>query len=235
MKHQKPFRFKQFEVRHDRCAMKVNTDGVLLGAWADVRGVGNALDVGTGSGIIALMLAQRGVKYIEAIELDAEAAAQAAENFAASPWASCLNAHHLALQEYTPSHSFDLIVSNPPYFDNAYKTPLANRNMARHNDSLPLADLMHFSTRYLSNNGRLALILPIDLEANAIDAAELMGLHPQQCCYVKGTAGGETKRAMMSFGRDEIEMLTEQLTIETSPLQYSDEYRQLTKDFYLAF
>lgn len=235
MKHQKPFRFKQFEVRHDRCAMKVNTDGVLLGAWADVHGVVNALDVGTGSGIIALMLAQRGVKQVEAIELDADAANQATENFVASPWASGLKAHHIALQQFESKQTFDLIVSNPPYFDNAYKTLIANRNLARHNDSLPLADLMNFATKHLSNKGRLALILPTDLEANAIATAAQCGLHPQKCCYVKGTVGGETKRVMMSIGREEIDVVIEQLAIETAPLQYTDEYRQLTKEFYLAF
>lgn len=235
MKHPKPFRFKQFDVRHDRCAMKVNTDGVLLGAWVDVQGVHNALDVGTGSGIIALMLAQRGVKHIEAIELDADAAAQAKENFTTSPWASGLTLHHMPLQQFEPSRAFDLIISNPPYFDNAYKTPIANRNLARHNDSLPLGDLMGFATKHLSNNGHLALILPTDLEANAIAAATICGLHPQKCCYVRGTVGGETKRIMMSFGRKKIDVKVEQLAIETAPLQYTDEYRQLTKDFYLAF
>ncbi len=235
MKHQKPFRFKQFEVRHDRCAMKVNTDGVLLGAWVDVTDVKNALDVGTGSGIIALMLAQRGVGEIDAVELDNDAALQASENFAASPWASALSMHKTALQQYKPKGQFDLIVSNPPYFENAYKTPAANRNLARHNDTLPLIDLMAFTARWLSSTGKLALILPIEMESNAKGAAGECGLYAAKCCYVKGTVGGETKRVLLTFTKEKASPRISEIAIETAPLQYTDEYKELTKDFYLAF
>ncbi len=235
MVHRPTFRFKQFEVQHDRCAMKVNTDGVLLGAWAGVDGVQRALDVGTGSGIIALMLAQRGVARVEALEIDPEAAAQAAENFAASPWAGELTGQCVPLQQYQPTAPFDLIISNPPYFNNAYKTPLANRNLARHNDTLPLTDLMAFVAQWLTTDGRLAIILPIDLEVPATTTASLHHLYPTRCCYVKGTAGGEIKRIMLQYGRKQQSLTTTTVTIETAPLQYTAEYRELTKDFYLAF
>jgi tRNA1Val (adenine37-N6)-methyltransferase len=235
MKHQKPFKFKQFEVRHDRCAMKVNTDGVLLGAWADVAGVKNALDIGTGSGLIALMLAQRGIETIEAIELDEEATAQAQENFKASAWATKLTGHHTALQQFQPNNHYDLIISNPPYFENAYKTPIANRNLARHNDTLPLVDLMAFAAKWLTDNGKLALVLPTDMEAAAKLAALNNGLYPDNVCYVKGTIDGETKRVLLSFGHSNLQPMVTHLAIETAPLLYTEEYRALTKDFYLAF
>jgi tRNA1Val (adenine37-N6)-methyltransferase len=235
MKHQKPFRFKQFEVRHDRCAMKVNTDGVLLGAWADVAGVKNTLDIGTGSGVIALMLAQRGIEAVEAIELDGDAAAQAQENFIASGWAAKLKGYHTAMQQFQPKGTYDLIVSNPPFFENAYKTPLANRNLARHNDTLPLVDLMAFAAQWLTSEGKLALVLPTDMEAAANEAALSQGLHVASICYVKGTIGGETKRVLLSFGRSNEEPTIAHLAIETAPLLYTDEYRALTNDFYLAF
>lgn len=235
MKHHKPFKFKHFEVRHDRCAMKVNTDGVLLGAWAEITGVKNALDIGTDSGVIALMLAQRGVETIEAIELDEDAAGQASENFEASDWAGNLTAHHTALQHYQPASPFDLIISNPPYFDNALKTPIANRNLARHNDTLPMGDLMAFAAIWLTDLGKLALILPTDMETVAISTAALHGLYPVRCCYVKGTVGGETKRVMLSFGRTEVVTSKTIIAIETAPLHYSEAYKEITKAFYLAF
>lgn len=231
----KPFRFKQFQVHHDRCAMKVNTDGVLLGAWANVDGVQHALDVGTGSGVIALMLAQRGVAHTIALEIDTEAATQATENFKASPWADKLWAYPLALQHFMHDTPYDLIISNPPYFDNAYKTPIASRNLARHNDSLPLADLMDYAQEWLAYNGRLCLILPFDMEMAANQAAEKASLYPTRCCYVKGTIDGETKRVLMEFGRQRAQPQISHLAIETAPLQYTEEYKALTKDFYLAF
>ncbi len=235
MKHQAPFRFKQFEVRHDCCAMKVNTDGVLLGAWCNVAGVKNALDIGTGSGVIALMLAQRGIETVEAIELDKDAAAQAQENFLASKWASKLTGHHMALQQFRPNSPYDLIVSNPPFFENAYKTPLANRNLARHNDTMPLVDLMAFADQWLTSEGKLALVLPTDMAKMAKEAALIQGLYLVHICYIKGAVGGETKRVLLSFGRSNEEPIVTHLAIETAPLIYTDDYKALTKDFYLAF
>lgn len=233
MKHQQPFRFKQFEVHHHRCAMKVNTDGVLLGAWVTAAGAKRALDVGTGSGVIALMLAQRGVAEVQAIEIDPEAAAQAQENFEASAWAGKLQAHPMALQQFNPTEPFDLIISNPPYFDNAYKTPLANRNLARHNDTLPLADLMAFAAQWLTPAGRLSVILPLEMEHTATSVARQHGLFVARSCYVRGRVGGEVKRVLLEFVKAAVPVEQTTLAIETAPLQYTDEYRALTKDFYL--
>ena len=134
------FRFKQFAVRQDRCPMKVGTDGVLLGAWAEVRpGDRRMLDVGTGTGLIALMLAQRSAAWITAVDIDVECATQAAENFAASPWADRLDAVSVAVQRYDPVEKFDLIVSNPPYYVDSLLSPDEGRNTARHAAGLPFA------------------------------------------------------------------------------------------------
>ena len=136
------FRFKQFAVRQDRCPMKVGTDGVLLGAWAEVRpGDRRMLDVGTGTGLIALMLAQRSAARITAVDVDAECATQAAENFAASPWADRLDAVAVAVQRYDPVERFDLIVSNPPYYVDSLLSPDEGRNTARHAAGLPFGEL----------------------------------------------------------------------------------------------
>lgn len=231
----KPFRFKQFEVNHHRCAMKVNTDGVLLGAWANVDGAKQALDVGTGSGVIALMLAQRGARQVIGLDIDADAAAQAEENFMASPWADRLWAYPIALQQFMHNTPYDLIISNPPYFENAYKTPHKARNLARHNDTLPLTDLMYFAAQWLTPQGRLALVLPADMEQACLAAAQPQALYVQRCCYVKGTADGDNKRILIELGSEAIEPNLSHLAIETAPLQYTTEYRALTKDFYLAF
>ena len=136
------FRFKQFAVRQDRCPMKVGTDGVLLGAWAEVRpGDRRMLDVGTGTGLIALMLAQRSAARITAVDIDVECATQAAENFAASPWADRLDAVSVAVQRYDPVEKFDLIVSNPPYYVDSLLSPDEGRNTARHAAGLPFGEL----------------------------------------------------------------------------------------------
>ena len=136
------FRFKQFAVRQDRCPMKVGTDGVLLGAWAEVRpGDRRMLDVGTGTGLIALMLAQRSAAWITAVDIDVECATQAAENFAASPWADRLDAVSVAVQRYDPVEKFDLIVSNPPYYVDSLLSPDEGRNTARHAAGLPFGEL----------------------------------------------------------------------------------------------
>lgn len=152
------FRFKQFAVRQDRCPMKVGTDGVLLGAWAEVRpGDRRMLDVGTGTGLIALMLAQRSAAWITAVDIDVECATQAAENFAASPWADRLDAVSVAVQRYDPVEKFDLIVSNPPYYVDSLLSPDEGRNTARHAAGLPFGELAAAVVRLLSPGGRFAL------------------------------------------------------------------------------
>ena len=159
------FQFKKFTIRHDKCAMKVGTDAVLLGAWADITACKNILDIGTGTGIIALMLAQRCFANIDAIDIDTDAYSQAKENVAASPFAERINVIHASCSEYTGScarEKYDLIVSNPPYFINSLKCPDNKRSVARHTDSLSLFELIDDSCSLLSLSGRIALVLPYE-------------------------------------------------------------------------
>lgn len=251
------FRFKQFTVWHDKCAMKVGTDGVLLGAWCPIGGHRTAdsgyrvLDIGTGSGLIALMLAQRvnrqGV-WIDAIDIDADAVMQAQENFAKSPWADMLHAHQSSLQNWflaTTSSTihptckkYDLIVSNPPYFQQSLKNPDAQRAMARHTDSLSYASLLEQSARLLKDDGILSLVLPIEAAEEIMYLAAQNGLSPTRITYVHSKPTKPPKRLLICFcNSKQIEghasAIPQHFYIESDTAPRSEEYQALTKDFYL--
>ncbi|MBR4521045.1 MAG: methyltransferase [Paludibacteraceae bacterium] len=233
------FQFKQFFVKHDRCAMKVGTDGVLLGAWAPRSAIYRILDIGTGSGLIALMLAQRFTDaQIDAIDIDADACAQAAGNFASSPWADRLHATHCSLQDWQMVNGklYDLIVSNPPYFVDSLKNPDAARSTARHNDTLPFGELVTISAKLLAPGGTLAIIVPAEVEELLQDLVAAHQLQCSQRCYVHPKPGRPAKRVLLAWQRSsrEIrEIRTEQLTLENEQGGRSEAYRQLTRDFYL--
>lgn len=232
------FRFKQFTVWHHRCAMKVGTDGVLLGAWAPIpdNHFPRLLDIGTGSGLIALMLAQRSAPslHIDAIDIDADAVAQATENFALSPWAEQLHAHHSTLQDWH-AEAYDLIVSNPPYFQNSLKNPNQQRATARHTDTLSYQQLIHHAARLLQPNGCLALVLPIEAEAEILALAEQQGLRPTQLVHVYGKPGKPAKRLLIALSpmADSPLTIASDFYIESADSPRSPEYVELTKEFYL--
>ncbi|MBO5235355.1 MAG: methyltransferase [Alistipes sp.] len=230
------FKFKQFTVHQQRSAMKVGTDGVLIGAWASVRPADRALlDIGTGTGLIALMLAQRNPKAeVVAVEIDTESAAQACENVAESPWSDRIKVKRCAVQEFTPTMKFDLIVSNPPYFVDSLKCPDESRNTARHTDTLSFAELMHTAERLLAPDGRLAVIVPAEAALSVIAAGKL---HLVRRCDVRTKPNGAPKRVMLEFSpRFEGVAAREELTIgDGSNGGYSPEYIALTRDFYLKF
>lgn len=234
------FQFKKFIIRHDLCAMKVGTDGVLLGAWASLPGCGRVLDVGTGTGLIALMLAQRGDDKdqpvcIDAIDIDPDAARQASLNAEASPFGSCIRVYGRSLAEFIlqTDKSYELIVSNPPYFNRSLKCPDEKRNTARHTDSLSLPDLIDGCCRLLSPTGRLALILPADQEDALDRETGRTGLHMIRKTRVIPTPGGVAKRILAEFSFCARPLETDSLVIETSRHQYTPEYIALTKEFYL--
>lgn len=238
------FRFKQFEVWHDKCAMKVGTDGVLLGAWCPLTMSCRAhvLDIGVGSGLISLMLAQRlsciqpTISFaIQAIDIDAGAVEQSLLNFAQSPWAGHLASVRMALQEYQSTEKFDVIVSNPPYFQSSLKNPDQARATARHTDSLSYEELIRHAARLLAEHGTLALILPSEAEKEIIALAEEHSLYPTHITYVHSKPGKVAKRILIAFARSANSQLpiTNTLYIESATSPRSKEYQELTNDFYL--
>ena len=228
------FSFKQFTIHQDACAMKVGTDGVLLGALADVTAATHLLDIGTGTGLVALMLAQRNPSMsIDAIEIDSKAAKQAAENVAQSPWPQ-IRVHCTALQTYTANQPYNLIVSNPPYFVNSLKAPKAERTTARHTDSLSFNELVAGVDRLLSPSGKFWVILPADEQTNFCQLAQEKGLYPYRLIHVHPRAEKPAKRIVMGFSRTQITAQQEHLTIEKEQRhQYTDAFAQLTAPFYL--
>lgn len=231
------FQFKQFTIRHDKCAMKVGTDGVLLGAWAGIESCNRILDIGTGTGLIAMMLAQRSKAVIDAIDIDAEACLQAQENAESSPFAERIKIRHSALSDFaqTDTGLYDLIVSNPPYFVDSLKCPDQKRNTARHTDTLTLEDLLQDSRKLLAPQGRIALILPYDLKKRLADCIRTQNLFLSKETSVIPVPGAEPKRLLAELTAEPpvFPTFSSQLTIEIARHQYTDEYVSLTKDFYL--
>lgn len=226
------FKFRQFTVRQDRCAMKVGTDGTLLGAW--VRGGRTILDIGTGTGLIALMVAQRFPEaHVFGIDIDHEAVVQAKENVADSPFNNIDIIEADAKTFCVPSSKFDVIVSNPPYFVDSLECPDGQRTMARHTASLAYAELMVAVNRLLADDGEFSVVIPFDCKARLECEASLAGFFKVRECAVKTTPRKPPRRYLMAFRKhpDQLE-LTEGI-IETAPNVRSEWYQQLTKDFYL--
>ena len=197
------FQFKQFSVNQDRCAMKIGTDGVLLGAWATVtHRPFSILDIGAGTGILSLMLAQRSFsETIEAIEIDDNAYEQAAENFENSPWADRLFCYHAGFLEFIEEvdDTYDLIISNPPFYSEDYKTENTQRDLARFTDALPFEHLLYGTSKLLSENGKAAFIIPFSEEDNFIALAAKFNLYPNRITRVKGTPSTDIKRSLLEF------------------------------------
>ena len=230
------FQFKQFRVEQERCAMKVGTDGVLLGAWANVASASRILDIGTGTGLVSLMLAQRQpAAQITAIEIDEAAALQAQENFQASPWSNRLKCQAIALQDFKKEKHlpYDLIVSNPPYFNNSLKNPDKQRTQARHTDTLSYDELMQAAS-LLDNDGIFALVLPAQAQKEIEAIAQKAKLH---CCHltkVLPKVESAPKRVLIEFRKQPTTTpVTDQLTIEIERHVYTPEFKKLTDAFYL--
>ncbi len=231
------FRFKQFSVRQDLEVMRVNVDGVLLGAWAGVEGACAALDVGTGTGVIALMLAQRGVPRVDAIDISPEATEQAGRNVAHSPWPGAVGVHHSSFQLWAEvcTQPYDLVVSNPPYFSNSLKGPDARRNAMRHNDLLPHRELLEALDLCLAADGCFAGIFPTSEGALLIALAAELGLHCRRKLLVSSKPNGPVKRILCELTRGAGTGHEAQLSIYDHAGEYSRAYRDLTADFYLNF
>lgn len=231
------FNFKQFSVNQDRCAMKIGTDGVLLGAWTPlINNPYNVLDIGAGTGILSLMLAQRSnAEQIDAIEIDGDAYEQCVENFEASPWDDKLFCFHAGLDEFVdePEDEYDLIISNPPFYTDDYKSDNSSRDLARFEDALPFEELIEAAALLLSDNGIFSVIIPYKEEDRFVAMCKELDLFPLKITRVKGTPITEIKRSLLAFCRIEQTPLIDELIIEISRHNYTPEYIELTKEFYL--
>ncbi len=233
------FRFKQFTIQQHNTAMKVNTDGVLLGAWADIRNARRIVDVGTGTGVVALMLAQRNANaVIDAVEIDAASAGQALENVMQSGWSQRINIIHDDFLHFASQHAgqYDAIVSNPPYFVDSLLPPEATRTIARHAEQLPHGALIESSLWALSSAGKLHLILPYVEGTVFIAEAAAKGLYCVRKTTVHSAGNKSPKRLLLSFAR-KVEVLHENTLYihQVGSTDYTPEYKALTGDFYLNF
>lgn len=230
------FSFKQFTIHHDRCAMKVGTDGVLLGAWTRLDNSRRVLDIGTGSGLIALMLAQRNACCsITAVDIDNEAIEQARENIQASPWKDRVVALLQDVRSFQSDHLFDTIVTNPPYFVNSMKCADYQKNIARHADTLDVGTLLSQVAALLTPDGCFSIVLPSEQMDVLLQKANGVGLYPSRRTDVITRPGIPPKRVLLEFTRVQMPFLTDELVIELGRHCYSEEYVSLTKEFYLKF
>jgi tRNA1Val (adenine37-N6)-methyltransferase len=232
------FKFKQFSVQQEKSAMKIGTDAVLLGAWCPIdNNPFSILDIGAGTGILSLMLAQRtNAEQIDAIEIEEVAYEECVGNFENSPWSDRLYCYHAGLDEFVddPEVEYDLIISNPPFYSEDFKTQNLTRDLARFQDSLPFDDLVEAADLLLSENGIFAVVIPYREEANFIDLCAEVELFPIKITRVKGSHTTPIVRSLLAFKRFEIATLTaNELVIEINRNEYTDEYINLTKDFYL--
>lgn len=232
------FKFKQFTIEQDRCAMKIGTDAVLLGAWSPFpKNIFSALDIGAGTGVLALMLAQRSnAEQIDAIEIDEDAYEECVDNFENSPWSDKLFCYHAGLDEFLEEmedESYDLIISNPPFYTDDYKSDEKKRNLARFEDALPFDELIESAANLLGEFGIFSTIIPFKEEKKFIAIAKEFQLFPFKTTHIKGTPSSEIKRSLLAFKWDEQINIVDELIIETARHQYTSDYIELTKDFYL--
>ena len=230
------FHFKHFSLYHDRSTMTVGTDAVLLGAWVDVKPTDWVLDIGTGCGVLPLMLAQKGIAKVHAVDLDEASALEAAENFQASQWSRQLFAFHADIRKFTMQCAYDLIISNPPFFINSYKCDADRRNQARHTDtSLTFSDLITTVLRLLKPDGRFALVLPERESQEFIPLAEQANLYLYRKENIIPIEGKEPNRVNLEFhyGKPET-VLVSDLIIRHEDGTFTDNYLERVRDYYLG-
>ena len=234
------FKFKEFSIHQDKTAMKIGTDAVLLGAWVFLENeIDSILDVGSGTGIIALMLAQRSFALtIDAVEIDNDAYEQTVTNFENSNWGDRLYCYHSSFQNFADEiaeedETYDLIISNPPFYTDEFESINDARNKARFTTSLSFNELLKGVSKILSKKGKFAVIIPFKEEQGFVKLAKENNLFLNRVCHVKGNPSSAFKRSLLEFSFEEKKLNKENLTIEIKRHQYTDEYINLTKDFYL--
>jgi tRNA1Val (adenine37-N6)-methyltransferase len=228
------FSLKQFDIKQDRTAMKVGTDGLLLGAWA--QGGKRVLDIGTGTGLIALMMAQRFHEaHVDAIDIDADAASQAEDNACRSPFADRVAVRCVSLQEYVAERKYDSIVCNPPFFTQSLQSPDSKRTLARHSVALPFDDLFRHARRLMSDDGVLSIVVPSDALSQIETAAVMNNLFLVRRCFVRTTRKKPARRLLLSFSQKPSPFHDEEGVIQEAVNEPSEWYRNLTCDFLLKY
>lgn len=230
------FKFKQFTITQEFSAMKVGVDSVILGAWVNLNDTDTILDIGTGTGLLALMMAQRSDAMIFAMEIDDLACSEAISNVQGSPWPDKIRVIHSSFQDFAEkcTTNFDHIVSNPPYFENSSQPEDQRRKNARHNDELPFTDLISGSRNLLSEKGKLSVILPVNMAQSFIRLANDMGLFLNRTQWIRHRPGKPFHRQLMEFSKNETSIDESVLVIEEQN-EFTDDYKNLTREFYLAF
>lgn len=230
------FKFKQFEIDQAGCAMRINTDGVLLGAVAMKKDAKNILDIGTGTGVIALMLAQRfPLAFVDAVEIDESAASAATKNVKNAPFSERLKVLHTAIEHYSAAGLYDLIVSNPPYFVNDLKNPEHRKGIARHTDAVFFKDMLHQVALMLDKGGRFWFILPVKQAESTIDLAAAYGLFPAEVIHLHSDESKPEIRQIVCLDYSGAAVNHQNLYIYAARGVYTDAYKLLLKDFFLAF
>lgn len=229
------FQFKQFVVNQEDCAMKVGTDGVLLGAWFDFKENGSVLDIGTGTGLIALMAAQRGADSVVAVEIDEKAARQATENVASSKWKDIVTVVHSDIACFSDDKRFDAVVCNPPFFRDSLRSPDSVRSQARHNDTLSYEKLAEMANYLLSDSGLFSLVLPYDMADTFISVAAKNGLYLCKRTNVVTRKGNLPKRVLLSLCKQVKVCVTDELVMFDELNNETSEYISIVRDFYLKY
>ncbi|MDC9723129.1 MAG: methyltransferase [Urechidicola sp.] len=232
------FNFKKFTINQDECAMKVGTDGVLLGAWAQPINANAILDIGSGTGILSLQLAQRTLaEVIDAVEIEADAFEQTVDNFEQSDWGDRLFCYHTSIQDFANEidDKYDFIISNPPFFSAPYKENMVRekRDLARYRDALSFEELISAVVKLLSKNGACAFIIPYKSESVFLDLAKINGLMLNRITRVKGTDSSPIKRSLLQLSFENSTIEFSELTIEIERHKYTQDYINLVKEFYL--
>jgi tRNA1Val (adenine37-N6)-methyltransferase len=230
-----PFRFRQFTLEDDRSTMRTGTDAILLGSWTDPRNARRILDIGTGSGILALMLAQRSDASIDAIDVDPASIEQARDNFRNSPWNDRLHAILISFADHypTPLQKYDLIITNPPFFKDSLASPDMRRNLARHDDRLSLEEIASGSVQILSETGNLFIILPAAIQGRFMAIAEKPGLFPQEVLEIKPKRNKKVNRVILKMGKGKPGTISSsELVIRKEDNSFTEQYLSLTGEYH---
>ena len=232
----RPFHFKHFSLYHHRSTMKVGTDAILLGRWTEVKPTDTVLDIGTGCGLLPLMLSQKGVAHVDAVDIDAASIKEATVNFEASQWRDHLKAYCTDIVDFKPDKRYDLIVSNPPFFDRFSKCDSERKSRARHNDAgLTYAIICREAVRLMKPEGRMAVVLPFDVSLNFLQTAERHGLYLHKRMTIIPIAGKEPNRVNLELGLDRVAAVRETtFVIRGEDNRFTDEYKVFLKDYYLG-